>query len=335
MFELENAVLNDVLCFLSTSKNVLKRDAIIAQAVGYYKDSDIREAKKIIFTIVKETPIARKSCQSHPNPSVADVEDILNLFDKLDRNKFLLPNFVAGSFSALPPFTGFDYLAGVICSLRDELYAVREELQQLRNCNEKDVKSMEDILTVKEDLRDIKQMLVSKVVIKASKDEEQTLHGMENQRDERTTEAVRVDSFPSSSTCNFAQVTAAGKEKTSNMQSQGEGSQSAQSAQRSSIAARNPSVLRTQESVRPPHSRQRNYTLGSRTNCSKSFGAPRVCNLFVGGCSLETTESDISGHCSELGVVLSECENLATKAGWYKAFRIVADDSKRDDLLSG
>ena len=59
-----------------------------------------------------------------------------------------------------------------------------------------------------------------------------------------------------------------------------------------------------------------------------------MCNFFIGGCTLETTEFDISGHCSELGVVFGECENLATKAGWYRAFRIVVDDSETDDLLS-
>ena len=159
MFELQNTVLNDVLCFISTARKTLPHANVTAQTVGFYDDGAIRKAKETIFKICNEKPVARKSCSSHPNPSVADVEDILNLFHRMGSKSFLFPDFVAGSYASLPPSSGFDAMASVMGSLRDELFAVREEFRQMREKTVKDAKAMEDIVRVKDDIEDIKLLI--------------------------------------------------------------------------------------------------------------------------------------------------------------------------------
>ena len=66
----------------------------------------------------------------HPNPTVADTEDILCLFDKMDENNFICPKFLAENYLSSPPSSGFEPLALIICSLRNQLLAVRLEVSE-------------------------------------------------------------------------------------------------------------------------------------------------------------------------------------------------------------
>ena len=131
-YDIKNTVINDVLCYLSTSKKALSCENVILNAVAFYKSEAIRKAKEFIFECCKEKLIVRKSCASHPNPAVADVEDILDLSDKCESKRHLLSEFVAAGFTSMPPSTVFESLAMVLCNLRDEVAALRLEVTEVR-----------------------------------------------------------------------------------------------------------------------------------------------------------------------------------------------------------
>ena len=152
---LEKTIKNDILCYISTSRHFLTIDSIVINTIGFYKSDAILKAGETIYGLSKERLITRKTCASHPNPNVADIHDILGLFEKMEKARHQLPDFVATNYNSLPP-ANFEALAGVICSFRDEVSALILGISQVRESNVKDVKAMEDICCVNQDIADIK-----------------------------------------------------------------------------------------------------------------------------------------------------------------------------------
>ena len=68
---------------------------------------------------------------------------------------------------------------------------------------------------------------------------------------------------------------------------------------------------------------QMDNIMGRRHTNNKTSGVPKICNIFVGGCSLDSSTDDIKSHCDELVITLKLCESLPTKATWFSAFKIV------------
>ena len=161
-YDIENTVINDTLCYLSTSRNCLSRQVIITNVVGFYQDDVLKKAKELLFKICNEKLIQRKACTSHPNPIMADVDDMISLFEKAESKRMLLPRFVAEHYLSLPPGSGFESIALVLCSLREEVSDMRKEINAQRESNSRDEKSFEDMLTVKQDVADIKISLQNK-----------------------------------------------------------------------------------------------------------------------------------------------------------------------------
>lgn len=158
-YTLENSVLNGVLCYLSTSRNAVPFDSIVSSTVAYYTSETIKCAKELIYKICKEVPTNRKACASHPNPATADVKDILTLLEKQEEKNVELPSFYAKDASSLPPSSGFDSIAVVMCSMRDEVTSLRQEVSQLRQATQNDFKAIEGVSCVIQDVADIKTLL--------------------------------------------------------------------------------------------------------------------------------------------------------------------------------
>ena len=161
MHTLENVVVNDLLCFVSTARISFTADNIVLNVVGFYKDEDIKKAKATLYQICKETPVIRKQCASQPNPSGSHTKDIIQLFDEAEREETDLPKLLASGCMSLPPSTGFESYTSVVCSLRDELYALRLEVTEIRKTIEKDSKSKENVNCIIQGGAGIKQLFRS------------------------------------------------------------------------------------------------------------------------------------------------------------------------------
>ena len=95
--------------------------------------------------------IKRKTCERHPNPSDADVADIIELFDKHDGvDDVTIPTFVSVGMNAMPSID-MECMAGVLCSLRDEVAATRAE-------RDRDIMVLEKSDTIMQELADIKTL---------------------------------------------------------------------------------------------------------------------------------------------------------------------------------
>ena len=99
-----NGAINDnLLCYVSSSRHSLDKEQIIKNVIGYYDGKKILESKEIIFKMFNQHPIQKKKCASHPNPLVADVDDIYELFQKMDNSSRYSPIFGTSDYKAFPP----------------------------------------------------------------------------------------------------------------------------------------------------------------------------------------------------------------------------------------
>lgn len=156
---LKNVVINKVLCFISSSRNSLSTEDIISTTVVYYNKEEIEQAKKFLFKLCGEKPIARASCVSWPDPCTAHVNDMIEFFERHELKNFAFPRFLADGFDSLPP-TGLSRIAESIRGLRDEVSLLRTELNEHRKERMEDIKCLNDINSVQSDVADIKNAVV-------------------------------------------------------------------------------------------------------------------------------------------------------------------------------
>ena len=171
MFTVENACVNDVLCYVTSARNTLSHDDIVVNTVGFYKDDAIKKAKTVLFQICNETPINRKQCSKEPNPSVSHTKDILLLLEKVERQGTALPDFLASGYKSLPPSSGFESFAAIVCSLRDEIAALRLEVTEVRKCSEKDDRALDNVGCIIQDVAEIKLLVHNLNSSRATRDE--------------------------------------------------------------------------------------------------------------------------------------------------------------------
>ena len=349
---------NSVLCFITSARNSLSKDNIILNSVAYYSSEVVYAAKEEIFSFCDERPIKRKASAEYPNPAVANVRDILNLLDKVE-GKISLPTFVATEFNSLPP-SNFDSIAPVLCSLRDEITLLREELSQLKKNNLEHTSRETQNSCMQQDISEIKLMV---------RNLEKTKHENESQKQKmshldtvgrpttsngilkktRTSAAAQSeDVHPqkysrtlsvSSSSKQLPQppimpqagvIRAKAKETMCSTGSQSLSSEHEVTEQ--SENGDNNEWKIVERNRRRRGNRELNVA-GTRTSVTGLSGVERVFDLFVGGCNVDTCTEDIKDYCKNLEVNLKKVEILETKSDWYRAFKISMLQSDREKLM--
>ena len=332
-FQLENTVLNDVLCYISSARDALSHEKIILNALAFYDTEAVKQAKEVIFGILKEKPIKRKTCSSHPNPTVADLEDILQMFDKAESN-VNLPRFVAAGFLSMPPSSAFESLASVMCSLRDEVSALRLEVTEIRKANERDFKALDNVGCIIQDVAEIKLLLHSSPGNNEKNQSaglECVLDGVISQDTDVSFNQLSHENFEVQSTLNVPSTLK------NNPPIRKSYSEALQLERKSSLVTqrvfeRGGGASTNPRRVRPVTRRKLNIS-GTKKNSNGLSSGLRILDLFVGGCGLNTTEGDLTKYCSENNITVKKCEMLDSRSEWTKSFKISVDASIRDKLL--
>ena len=120
--------------------------------MSFYSHEKIIEAKKIIFDVTGETPVIRRG----DGKIRSEVNDIVSQIRKNEENSVEMPSFVADSYKSVPPSAGFEVLAEHVVHLVSEVSDLKEEVKSLKELNSR----MGKILDMKEDIHDVKCMLV-------------------------------------------------------------------------------------------------------------------------------------------------------------------------------
>lgn len=328
-YDLQNTVINDVLCYISTSRAALATDSIILNTIAFYKGEIIKKAKDIYFGICKEKPITRKPCNSHPNPASADLGDILDLMEKMESKDFSTPRFVAAGYSSLPPSTGFESVAAIICSLRDEVTALREEICENRKLAQRDLKSLEGVSCVIQDVAEIKTILMSRLSI-TSENSKSFLSGPST--------SLSTSNHSSNKCDNGSSAQAASTVDATNVLVNVENRSFRDVLLEGDTQPADPkSIPKNKPKPKPKPVTKRVNIVGTKTTSNNSqnalLGVKRVFDIFVGGCPKDTQSAAISAYCVENGVTTLKCESLATKSEWSASFKLSVNACEREKLL--
>ena len=76
IMDIQNAIINDLLCYVSSAKSSLSHETLITSACAFYTPEVIKEAKAIACDIAKERNVNRKKTANQPQPAIQDLEDI-------------------------------------------------------------------------------------------------------------------------------------------------------------------------------------------------------------------------------------------------------------------
>jgi len=338
-----NAVINDVLCYISTARDSLAKDVIVMNACAYYRAEKILQAKELIHNIFCEKMVTRRRSPNQPNTASIDLHDIMNIFDKYDGNCPV--KFLASSYDSLPP-SGFEPMAAIISSLRDEMLALRTELLQIKENNVRDQQALEDVLCIKEDVGDIKLQIRS-MRSSAVNPQVSSRSQVSHDYDEDATNSV--NSAPVSGKTElpvrYAAAVAAGSASSAPMSHV---SSKVEKSMVRNIESAQSTVVQgtTTESEQPAWQlvtrKRKNFqqrpkitgTSGAlNSNLTAASQLERSLDIFVGGCSLQSTTDDISNHLTAMNITVRDLSSLDTKATWYRAYKLTVQACDRDKLM--
>jgi len=96
----------------------------------------------------------------------------------------------------------------------------------------------------------------------------------------------------------------------------------------------------TSESGRIFRSRRRinaHIVSGTKVSAdSKLNGAPRILDVFVGGCKTDSKAEDIMNYCKDsMGIIAKNCEQLVSKSVWSLSYKLSVEAADCDKLLFG
>ena len=347
---LQNTVVNNVLCYVSTARHSLSKDHIIKATVAYYEPIVIKAAKRVLYQLCNKEPIDRRRAAK----AMLDAQDIYDLLNKSDIEKIILPKFVANSFLAMPPPTEFSELSNVIVTFMERVEQLEKEIKKSRESMQLDMKSFEDCITIKQELVDIKQ---NTMMLLANGSSPTTSPSIPSTDSANTSGTVPQMSIPAEEpgTANYRNALLSSPSRNNN-QDRKQLSQSTRNAPSNTSSARgiihskqsanenrNITSSNNSASVRGSTSttKYNNYynNRGSygtgRTRPSYNFrSAPKLVDVYVGRCITRTTCNDILNHCQEyLYVNPNSCVELNCKIPFTKSFKLTVDLSDRDYLL--
>ena len=141
----------------------MKADDIIRVCSTFFKSEDIITAKDLLCDVVGEKGKRRRN----ENRLLHELQDILSMLEKCDDGDVLLPKFVADSYNALPPSSGFEVIASHIISLMDEISSLKTEVAALKDARigsdsarQENAIIQEDILEIKGELRKLNHKII-------------------------------------------------------------------------------------------------------------------------------------------------------------------------------
>jgi hypothetical protein len=296
---IKNAVINNILCYISTARHTVPTDDIVSIAYSYYDHSKITSAKSVLYELTGNHATKRRS----EDKIKVEIRDMLDLFDKLDRDKVAIPKFLADSYDGLPPATGFSVASRNIATLLDQVEQLNKGMSDFWDAKEAMMSGLADQADIKSELSDIKMKL---------RNMETSIHGSfpplsMNFDGNKGTKIVDGTSFASVAALqnmndNFQTSTSPSRPK--NFLS--EVDRIGRERSKRLIAGRKPL-----NQIRRPNgiSGTRNNTHGDGLR-----GSTRLMDLYIGRCDLDMDVQNVIQHCKDIcNMEDVKCEELASK----------------------
>ena len=241
----------------------------------------------------------------------------------------MIPSYVSVGIDSMPS-NNFETISGVLCSLRDEIYCLRQELIDVRNERERDIKILEQSESIMADLHEIKVMCRTSQhtrphVSKAQLGSDRTPHV-----------SVDVSSANTPIVPSYRDIVT----KISSSKP-GSGSKNSSIGCKSSeqlVRKRNISGNVSSDHMNPMMNRKKmNIKKGTKIISNEStsnFCVSRPVNhVYIGGCSVNTSTDLILKYCTDQDIDVKDIAELNTRSNYSKSFRITIDASHTDVVM--
>ena len=319
---IQNAVVNDILCYMSTARHSFSEEEILTIVYSYYAHEGISSAKTLLVQVTNINSIKRRG----DNKVKLEISDILRLFEEADKKKLQLPKFLADKYDAFPPINGFSLASRNIAALLDRIDELTKELEEFRITKNPMLDSFGQQADILSELGDIKKKV--SIIEKRSDKQSQDNHATQQ---------------------TFASVLSKGPPRQQNVAAtvdpnffdewrtvQGRRSFNSTNAPQAA------NYSRTQQSGNrnaPNFAKQAHNgrILGTKANTTESGlrSANRKMDLFVARCDLQTTPNEIINYCKDsCKINVLNCIDLNSKSEYFKSFKLTVALSDRNALLS-
>ena len=286
--------------------NSLARDEIVTSVYAFYGAEKITSAKDFIYNCCRIHSPRRRS----ENRTKVEINDIIDIFEKIQKDGIIVAKFVASSFDSLPPLSKFSHLSRSIESLLDQIDRLHKEIDELKKLREIDERSLADFYDVKAEITDIKIKLM--IVENLSSDSSSKLDSIKSST-KSYSEAVRSTSTHALGNA-FSSVNSA-----------------------SNYSRLKPGPAGSTAPQRSTFHQQRRFqsVLGSGQAPNGGLqGIVRKYDIFVGGCSLNSDAAVIENHLKDICKINNfSCEQLPTKSIIHKAYKVTVSLAIRNKLL--
>ena len=341
---IQNALINDLLCYISSAKDSLTSEMIITSASAFYSPEIIKEAKSTICDIANERNVNRNKSVNQPKPSVVDMKDIMQCFTKVEENSLPCPVFLAKGVGSFPP-QGFETVAPILCSLRDEITALRSETSELRQAHGDDARALNQAGLITQEVADIKTMVVRLLNNNENKSIDPQATKEDNLRPARGFANADAECSPSDeneeSTITSGPNPNASDAWTTVLRRKPNSNGRRNTGLPSNPARRTSSLLSRSSRQNGPktsgnfNASRKNLIMGKKKNSSGIGGGLKIFDIYVGGCNPDCTEENITSYCRENGISIKKCEGLSSTHEWSKSFKVSSTLEDREKLLDG
>lgn len=313
-YTINNAIINDVLCYLSTSKDTIPAAELIVIVHGYYDQAKISSAKTLLCQVSGLTSTKRRA----EDKIRMEIRDMLDLFEKIEKNKTAMPKFLAERYDSLPPSNGFSLAARNMVNLLDRVDQLNRGLDDFFETKNAMMEGMADQADLKAEISEIK--------VKINKIDKAT----EDKLLKIPTANVPLNQINSVVVPTMAQMVArpAPREARNNIRAT-----PADSVQNDGRSSGNTNTVdRKNETRRRPNQ----GLFGTRNSQTPGGlrGSRRPMDLYIGRCELDTTVKNVIDHCkSACNIDVIDCSELIVKSSMFKAFKISVTLRERNILL--
>ena len=319
----DELILNRVLSFIQSARDSICEKRIIDLTAAFFDPSEIYSSKQLIFNLVGKQFKERRSTATTPNTARSDSQDIFNLFEELEQNEIKLPTFVSPGYGSIPSGAGVDSIVGILGSLRDEIANLKFEISEIRKEREHDRKIYEDSAIVKEEIADIKKMiLISNNGSGLTGRSGCAVSSLPSSPRRKKSRGVRTSiSAPNVPVSPMSPCSPSSQHPVSFANKVKMGLPAKVYPVKTPTT--NKSMFR---GIKGTRSHVDNVNIGFRS-------APRFSHIYVGGCDKSTSLDDVKEYCEKGGIKLVDIEKLKCKNVERSSFKIKVELGDKDKVL--
>lgn len=312
--------IDSLLCFLKAAKSRMNNERITKSLIGFYSHDRILQSKEAIFKRFNTKMIKRKACERHPNPVDADVDDLIDLFDKMESDdKMEMPTYVSSGLDGMPS-ADFDAVAGILCSLRDEIASLRFELHEVRQERERDIKTLEQSDSIMSELSDIK-LLCNRNAESSKTSSKSSSSALVRENIPVPSSTSQQANYRDALTKTPGPFTQPKPRKNSNMEI----------LHKSSY----PKNQTTKSAESRLNNNQKKGTKLVNINAKYSFSSSNPAfTVYVGRCSRNTTVGGLEQFCKDQDIEVLDIEELQTINNWSKSYKLSVNLMHRDSVMN-